>query len=375
MALVDQIAALATAVGQQIKALRTSKADDVSVVHISGTETVSGIKTFGSAPIIPIGTGLSNPVRRDDARLSDSRTPTAHASTHASGGGDAVTPAAIGAEQTAAKSTAAQKVANGYIGADANGNVAPAHLYVAGASAYGVITLAGDLGGTAAAPTVPGLATKVPLTQRGPIGGIATPTYTATATPDATTGNHIRYVATGNLTVNVPTGGVDGQRILFEVQASGAQRTVTFASGYEVSGPVPGQVFTVASGAWGYFAVVNRGGTWRLLSADPIGVATSQAIAYAATITPDASAGSQFHVTATGNVTVAAPANPNDGQRLMVEVFASGAARTAGISGTTTNASGAALPLSIGSGKVGHLGFVYSARAGHWVLVAATTEP
>lgn len=38
----------------------------------------------------------SDVVRHDDSRLSDSRTPTAHASTHGSGGSDPVTPSAIG---------------------------------------------------------------------------------------------------------------------------------------------------------------------------------------------------------------------------------------------------------------------------------------
>lgn len=105
------------------------------------------------------------------------------------------------------------------------------------------------------------------------------------------------------------------------------------------------------------------------------GPTAARAITYAATITPDASTGDQFYVSAPGDVVVAAPTNPTDGQRLMVEVYSSGGARTATISGTTTNAAGATLPLSIGSGKVGLLGFVYSARVGHWVLAAAVAEP
>lgn len=136
----------------------------------------------------------------------------------------------------------------------------------------GVVQLAGDFGGTAASPTVPGLTTRVPTSQRGPLGGVTIITYAATVTPDASASNH---------------------------QA----------------------------------------------------------------------------VTATGNVTVAAPTNPTDGQKLMVEVFASGGTRTATISGTTTNASGTTLPLSLATGKVGLLGFSYSTRAGHWLLIAATAEP
>ena len=78
MSLVEQVAALATRVGQELKALRLSKANDNAVVHLTGAETVAGVKTFSSAPLVPIGSLLANPVRRDDARLSDARTPTAH---------------------------------------------------------------------------------------------------------------------------------------------------------------------------------------------------------------------------------------------------------------------------------------------------------
>lgn len=132
----------------------------------------------------------------------------------------------------------------------------------------GIVQLAGDLAGTAAAPTVPGLTSKVPTTQRGPIGGVATPTYAATVTPDATSAVAMRYVATGNMAVNVPTGGTDGQRIVLEVQASGANRTVTFNASYETTPAVPSRVVVVPSGTWATFTVGNRSGTWRLVASD-----------------------------------------------------------------------------------------------------------
>lgn len=79
MSLASQVSALATRIGQEIKAVRLAKADDVSVVHLSGAETVGGVKTFSSAPVVPEGANSGNPVRRDDTRLTDARTPTAHA--------------------------------------------------------------------------------------------------------------------------------------------------------------------------------------------------------------------------------------------------------------------------------------------------------
>ena len=58
---------------------------------LSGDQTVAGVKTFSSPPVVPVGSAAGNPVRRDDARLGDSRTPTSHASSHAPGGTDPVT--------------------------------------------------------------------------------------------------------------------------------------------------------------------------------------------------------------------------------------------------------------------------------------------
>lgn len=84
-----------------------AKADDSTVIHNAGNETIDGIKTFTSSPIVPSpsnGTNAANKAYVD--------------STVSAGAADATT------------------------------------------TSKGVIQLAGDLGGTAAAPTVPGLATK-----------------------------------------------------------------------------------------------------------------------------------------------------------------------------------------------------------------------
>lgn len=147
-------------------------AADSAVVHTTGTETINGAKTFGTSPAIPVGSLLTHPVRRDDARLTDPRTPTAHASTHASAGADPVTPAAIGAATT---------------------------------------------GHTHATPLVP----NPPVVQA----------YSSSITPDASLGNYRVCTATGNPTLNPPTAPADGQLWRIRFIASGAQRTVTLASG------------------------------------------------------------------------------------------------------------------------------------------------
>ena len=52
---------------------------------------------LGGAAVLNVGTGAATVAAGNDSRFTDARTPTAHAASHASGGSDPVTPAAIGA--------------------------------------------------------------------------------------------------------------------------------------------------------------------------------------------------------------------------------------------------------------------------------------
>lgn len=84
-----------------------AKADDADVIHATGAETIAGVKTFSSSPIVP------NPTSNSQAATKQ------YVDTVASSGApDATT------------------------------------------SSKGIVQLAGDLGGTAASPTVPGLSAK-----------------------------------------------------------------------------------------------------------------------------------------------------------------------------------------------------------------------
>lgn len=104
MSLSSLVADLATRIGQEVKAVRaeltsglSGKADDSAVVKLTGAQSVGGVKTFTSGVSLPNPSLPESAVRNDDTRLSNARTPTAHASSHAVGGTDVLTPAAIGA--------------------------------------------------------------------------------------------------------------------------------------------------------------------------------------------------------------------------------------------------------------------------------------
>jgi hypothetical protein len=101
----------------------SAKADDTDVVHKSGNETITGLKVFTSLVEIP-----GPPVKLTDAVNKD------------------------------------------YVDtAIAAGNVSDATT-----TAKGIVQLAGDLAGTADAPTVPGLASKVDNSLLGAANGVAT---------------------------------------------------------------------------------------------------------------------------------------------------------------------------------------------------------
>lgn len=96
------------------------------------------------------------------------------------------------------------------------------------------------------------------------------------------------------------------------------------------------------------------------------------ALADAATISVDASAGNDFRVTIAGNRTLGNPANPSDGQQVIFQV-------TQGPGGSYALSFGSAyefstsIPqptLSTAAGHTDLLGFIYNAAKGTWLLAA-----
>lgn len=167
-----------TATNPTVPGLAT-KADDSSVVHLSGTETVAGSKDFTGGLTVNGASVVIN----SDTRLTDERTPldsSVTAAKIAAGGLDPTTITGTALTQTTGDGRYIQSTqigtASGVASLDGTGKVPASQLPAASdatTTAKGIVQLAGDLGGTSDAPTVPGLANKVDTSTVGLANGIA----------------------------------------------------------------------------------------------------------------------------------------------------------------------------------------------------------
>ncbi len=166
-------------------------------VNNTGNETIAGTKTFSGTVIIngsiqvPVGTLLTHPVRRDDSRLTDSRNPTTH-------------------------SHPISEVTSLQAALDAKSDTSHTHSYAATSHSHATTDITSGRLTAARLPLVTG-----DILSGSGSGAIAT---------DADQGNIRNYTATGNVTINVPSNGSDGQVIQYAVLASGGARTITFTA-------------------------------------------------------------------------------------------------------------------------------------------------
>ncbi len=91
------------------------------------------------------------------------------------------------------------------------------------------------------------------------------------------------------------------------------------------------------------------------------------------TVTIDASTGTHFRGTLTGNPTIANPTGGTDGQKVLVEMAAGGSARTITITAPTINITGVTSPIALASGKRWWGGFILS--SGTWYLIGSAVQP
>jgi hypothetical protein len=145
-----------------------SKAADNTVVHLAGTETISGVKTFSASPIVP--------------------TPTL-------------------TTQAANKTYVDSVASSGAPDATSTTN--------------GLIRLAGDISGTAASPTVPGLATKATDTSVVHLAGSETVTGAKNFTGGITAGG-VALVTTADSRLSDQRTPVDGSVTDVKVAAGAA---------------------------------------------------------------------------------------------------------------------------------------------------------
>jgi hypothetical protein len=121
-----------------------ARALDAAVIHTTGAETIAGVKTFSAGPVVPAAAFPESAVANLTTDLA-AKLPLA---------GGTLTGALVLAADPTANLQAATKQ---YV----DTGVASATIPDATASVKGKLQLAGDLGGTAALPSVPGLAGKL----------------------------------------------------------------------------------------------------------------------------------------------------------------------------------------------------------------------
>ena len=209
---------------------------------------------------------------------------------------------------------------------------------------------------------------RVATLELGVVSPVVVP-FATSVTLNATQGGLFRCMATGDITLDDIVGGTDGQTLVFEVQASGAARMLSF-TGSTAS-------IEIAVGQWwvGQFRYVTEDNVWLLTDGsgggssgggNELNILAPQAVPYAATITVNAATGALFRVTAVGDLTLAAPINGTDGQAVIVEVIASGGQRTVSLGTGITGLGAAAVAIPDGARWTATLR--YHAGDGVWLL-------
>lgn len=103
----------------------------------------------------------------------------------------------------------------------------------------------------------------------------------------------------------------------------------------------------------------------------PALVVAPVSLAYAASLTPDARAGSYRVCTLTGDATLNPPTNPVDGQQWVGRFIASGAQRVLTLAGGLRRPTGIATTLTIVSGRRGEVALAYETADLAWSVRAS----
>jgi hypothetical protein len=277
-------------------------------------------------------------------------------------------------------------------------------------STKGLIQLAGDLAGTAASPTVPGLTSKAStsttitagtgLTGGGDLSANRTLAVSfGTTAGTAAPGDDTRITG-AEQTIN--KGAVNGYaslnsstRIPTAQLGSGTANTTTYLRGdgswtaapvtsvASKTGAVTLDKSDVGLGNVDNTSDANKpvstaqqtalnGLDTRVTTLESAGIVT---LTDGATISTDAAAGKHFRVSIAGDRTLAAPTNATDGARRIWEVTASSANRNltlaTGTSGSFELTTNITSPITITNGKTLFLGAIYNSTRARWTVLAS----
>lgn len=193
--------------------------------------------TITSTPTTLGGYGITDAVGSSDSRLTDSRTPTAHKTSHATGGSDALSAADIGAA-SATHAHSASDITSGTIDAARLGSgTASSSTYLRGDGQWA--TPSGGSGN----PTVVALS------------------YSSTLATDASAGSIFDVTLTGNVTLSNPTNPTNGQTLRWRVkQDATGGRTVTLGNKFALPASVTTLEFSTAANKLDILAATYHSG-------------------------------------------------------------------------------------------------------------------
>jgi hypothetical protein len=299
--------------------------------------------TTGTVPIgrIPTGTTGSTVPFGNDSRFTDARTPTAHAASHATGGGDAITPASIGASATG----------HVHSGADITSGTVPFAQLPTGTSSS-TVAIGNHNHDAVYAALVHAHAAADVTSGTFAIGRIPTGTSGTTVA----LGNHVHSgadITSGTVPIAAIPTGTSGTTVAFgnHVHAAADVTSGTFAIGRIPTGTTSSTV-----------AIGND----TRLSVKPYAPVT---LTDQATVTTDASLGTHFRLTGTTARIIAAPTNPVDGQVITYEIKASSGALTHTWNAIFTYGSDVTALTAIAAGKTDFIQWVYNSSVSKWLMI------
>lgn len=313
-----------------------------------------------------------------DPRMSDARAPTAHghAGSDITSGTVAYARLPVGtlvntvaAGNDARLSDARTPTAHGHVGTDITSGTVPYARLPVGTAASTVA--AGDDSRLTNARTPTAHASTHAAGGSDPIGRTTvakSANYTLTDSDDVVIFN----TASGALTATLPTAvGRAGKLFIVKKLGGATANPLTIASN---GGTIDTAATEVISVAGGFRELISDGTNWHIISGkvEPIIVSAGN-FANGTTWTIDASIGSIYRANATGaGVTLAVPTNPIDGDSITIELHAT-AATSITLNASILLTAGITGPIAVPIGKKWFGGLRYVTGVG-WFLLASTVQ-